>query len=163
LACQLAEWALASDSASRLARHHMLPVLIEYDFNIGAESAGHPLLSAIHKQLMERVTEGQEIPLDLLRSLLRQQRLLVIVDHFSELSPETRRAIQMGFDPQIAINALIITSRQEEEFQGAVTDTIKPLRIRGNRLSSFLEAYLTQLGKRELYDDAEFSGTAPPT
>jgi hypothetical protein len=156
LACQLAEWAQAGESAASLGGHHMLPVLIEHELKIGAESGGHPLLSAINKQVVEHLTEGQEISSDLLRCLLRRQRLLVIVDHFSELSPETRQAIQMGFEPQLAINAMILTSRQEEEFQGSITDTLKPLRIRGNRLSSFLEAYLTRLGKRELYDDAEF-------
>jgi hypothetical protein len=51
---------------------------------------------------------------------------------------------------------MIVTSRQEERFKGSVTDTLKPLRIRGNRLSSFMEAYLTRLDKRELYDNAEF-------
>ncbi len=66
--------------------------------------------------------------------------LLVIVDHFSELRPETRQGIQPGHDPQLKINSMIVTSRQEEKFQGSVTDTLKPMRIRGNHLSSFLEA-----------------------
>ncbi len=156
LACQLAEWTMAEYAASSLTKHPMLPVLIEYELKIEGEYGGHPLLSAIHKQVVERLTGGQEISTDLLRCLLRQQRLLVIVDHFSELSPEARQAIQMGFDPQLAINAMIVTSRQKEEFQGSVTDTLKPLRIRGNHLSDFLSAYLTQLGKREHYDDDEF-------
>ena len=152
LACQLAGWALDPDSS--LARHPMLPVLLEHD--LPPEGGEHPLLAAIHKQVEERLTGGREVSPDLLRHLLRRQRLLVIVDHFSELRPETRERIRPGFDPQLTLNAVIVTSRQEENLRGSVTDTLKPLRIQGNRLSSFLEAYLTRLGKRELYDDPEF-------
>lgn len=40
---------------------------------------------------------------------------------------------------------------------GKVTKTtLKPLRIEGNRLSSFMEAYLTQRGKRDRFTDTEF-------
>jgi hypothetical protein len=156
LACQLAGSVLAGDSTSGLAKHTMLPILLEHDLDFKAEAKEHPLLEAIHKQVVERLTGGREVSPDLLRCLLRRQRLLVIVDHFSELSPETREKIQPGYNPQFTINAMIVTSRQEEKFRGSVTDTLKPLRIRGNRLSSFIEAYLTQCGKRELYDDTEF-------
>jgi HEAT repeat protein len=156
LACLLAGWALAGDPTDSWASSPMLPILLEHDLKIEAETAGHPLLEAIHKQVVERLTGGRQVSPDLLLCLLRQQHLLVIVDHFSELSPETQKRIQPGYNPRFTINAMIVTSRQEEKFQGSVTDTLKPLRIRGNRLSSFMEAYLTQLDKRELYDDAEF-------
>jgi hypothetical protein len=156
LACQLAGWALAADPASSPVKHPMLPVLLEHDLKIELESGGPPLLEAIHKHVVERVTGRGKIAPELLHHLLRRQRLLVIVDHFSELSQETRQVIHPGYHHQLTINAMIVTSRQEEKFQGSVTDTLKPLRIRGNRLSSFLEAYLTQLGKRELYYDADF-------
>jgi hypothetical protein len=40
---------------------------------------------------------------------------------------------------------------------GKVTKTtLKPLRIEGNRLSSFMEAYLTQRGKRDRFTHTEF-------
>ena len=67
----------------------------------------------------------------------------------------TRQEIRPG-QPEFPANALVITSRLEEQLGGVPPTTIKPLRIQGNRLSSFLEAYLTQRGKRECFDDAEF-------
>ncbi len=154
LACQLAQWVLEGHLASSSAKHPMLPVLLEYDLDIKAESGDHPLLEAIRKQVNDRLRG--EIGLELLRHLLQKQRLLVIVDHFSELSPETRERIQPGFNPRFSINAMVVTSRQEEKFKGSVTDTLKPLRIQGTSLSYFMEVYLIQLDKRELYDDAEF-------
>ncbi len=149
LACQLAHWALAGEPESALARHPMLPVLLEYDLG------QHTPLEAISKQI-EIMTGGEKIAPSLIDHLLRRQRLLVFVDHYSEMNLETRERLQPGYDPQLPLHAMIVTSRQKEEFRGVVTDTLNPLRIRGNRLSSFLEAYLTQLGKRELYDDTEF-------
>lgn len=54
------------------------------------------------------------------------------------------------------INALIVTSRIEEELHGVPRSLVTPLRIQGNRLSSFMEAYLTQRGWRDAFDDAEY-------
>jgi hypothetical protein len=79
----------------------------------------------------------------------------VIVDHFSEMPDATRQEIRPG-QSDFPANVLIITSRLEEQLGGVPPSTVKPLRIQGNRLSSFLEAYLTQRGKREYFDDAEF-------
>lgn len=155
LACQLAWWAMTGESELFLTGHLMLPILIEDDLTLEISAGQPPLLEAIRAQ-MGLMTGAEEISPELLRNLLRRQRILVIVDHYSELSPETRERIQPGYDPKLKINALIVTSRQEEQLQGVVTDKVKPLRIRSDRLSSFMEAYLTQLGKRELYDDAEF-------
>jgi hypothetical protein len=95
-------------------------------------------LEAVRKQV-ELTTGATEITHELLSHLLRRQCLLVIVDHYSELSPGTRERIQPGHDPKLAINAMIVTSRHEEQLQGAVTDKVKPHRIQGNRLSSFSE------------------------
>lgn len=71
------------------------------------------------------------------------------------LSKETREVIHPDH-PDFSINALIVTSRVEESLSQVTKATIKPLRIEGNRLSSFMEAYLTQQGKRDLFTDPEF-------
>jgi hypothetical protein len=87
---------------------------------------------------------------------LSMQRSIVIVDHFSEMSETTRRGIRPEL-PDFAANALIVTSRIEESL-GQVTKTIiKPCRIESfTALSSFMETYLIQLGKHDLFSKSEF-------
>ncbi|MDJ0800253.1 MAG: hypothetical protein QNJ51_26170 [Calothrix sp. MO_167.B12] len=80
---------------------------------------------------------------------------MVIVDHLSEMSESTRKAIRPD-SPDFSINALVVTSRLEEKLGQVTKTTLKPLRIQGNRLSSFMEAYLTQASRRDLFTDAEF-------
>ena len=53
-------------------------------------------------------------------------------------------------------NALVVTSRQEEELGRISKTVIKPLRIVGKRLSSFVDSYLVRQGKRDLFLDSEF-------
>jgi HEAT repeat protein len=154
LACQIAKWAILEDETERLCDHYMLPVLIEEELDF--EAAGQqPFMAAIRGQLQDLTNEPNSISEELLERLLRQRRILVIVDHLSEMSEATRKAIRPEL-PNFCVNALVITSRTEETLGKVIKTTLKPLRIEGNRLSSFMEAYLTQRGKRDLFTDAEF-------
>jgi hypothetical protein len=155
LACQIAKWALDSDEAERLWGHYMLPVLIEQELDLVVAQGRPPFIEAIRGQLQALVGETEPISSELLERLLRHQHVLVIVDHFSEMSEATRREIRPGH-PDFPVNALVVTSRMEEPLDGVPKSTIKPLRIEGNRLSSFMEAYLRQRGKRDLFDDPEY-------
>ena len=51
--------------------------------------------------------DQEQIPEDLLVQLLRKQRLLVIVDHLSEMSETTRKQIRPEL-PSFSVNALIL-------------------------------------------------------
>jgi HEAT repeat protein len=155
LACQIAKWAVANDEAERLCEHYMLPVLIEQELDTAVAQGRQPFIEAIRGQLQASVGETEPISLELLERLLRHQHVLVIVDHFSEMSEATRREIRPGH-PDFPVNALVVTSRIEEPLDGVPKTAIKPLRIEGNRLSSFMEAYLRQRGKRDLFDDPEY-------
>jgi HEAT repeat protein len=150
LACQIGKWAMAEDKAELLCKHRMLPVLIEEE--LGGEQH---FTEAIRQQLKILLDESEPISVELLEQLLKQQRILVIVDHLSEMSEATRQAIPFKA-PEFPVKALVVTSRLEEKLDGGNKTTIKPLRVEGNRLSSFMEAYLTQRGKRELFDDPEY-------
>jgi len=153
LACQLAHWAMDDDTANRLCKHRMLPTLIEYELT--GDSSKHMFENAIRGQLMDLLGGAVKLSPDLLRQLLRKQRVMVIVDHLSEMSEATRQAVRPS-DPEFLPNALVVTSRMDETFDGVRKTTINPRRVDGNRLSSFLDSYLTQIGKRELFDDEEF-------
>ncbi len=154
LACQIANWAVSEDEAERLCEHPMLPVLIEEELNFEAADKP-PLMAAIRGQLQDLTKETNPISEELLERLLRNRRVLIIVDHLSEMSEATRKAIRPEL-PDFCVNALVITSRTEETLGKVIKTTLKPLRIEGNRLSSFMEAYLTQRGKRDRFTDTEF-------
>jgi hypothetical protein len=68
-------------------------------------------------------------------------------------NPGARNSVR---GPEFAGNAFAVTSRPEERLNGLPKTTIKPLRIQGNWLSPFMEAYLTQRGRCDRGDDAEF-------
>jgi HEAT repeat protein len=155
LACLIGKWAMSDNPEERICHHRMLPVLIESELNMKVAEGKQPFLEAIRGQLQDLTDTAEPISEELLEQLLKQRRILVIVDHFSEMSEQTQTAIRPEM-PDFPVNALLVTSRLEEPL-GLVTKTaIKPLRIAGNRLSSFMESYLTQRQKRDLFSDTEF-------
>ena len=153
LACQIGQWAMSDNPEERICTHLMLPVLIEDELKLA--EGKQPLIEVIRGQLQDLTDTNEPISEELLKQLLIERRILVIVDHLSEMSEQTRTAIKPEM-PDFSVNALLVTSRLEEPL-GRVTKTaIKPLRIAGNRLSSFMESYLSQRQKRDLFSDEEF-------
>lgn len=155
LACQIAKWGMSNLEAERLCKYQMLPVLIEEELEVDSTVSKSSLIAAIRGQIQDLTNEVEPISEELLERLLRRRYIMVIVDRFSEMSQATRKAIRPE-SPDFLINALVITSRFEEKLGHVTKTTLKPLRIEGNRLSSFMEAYLTQCGKREFFTDTEF-------
>jgi HEAT repeat protein len=153
LACQIASWAIAELENQRLCKHLMLPVLLEEEFR--TVEGKSPLIEAIRGQLQALIDEPEPICQELLIRLLRKRRILVIVDRFSEMNAATREAV-LPDSPEFSVNALVITSRLEEKLGRVNKTAIKPLRIEANKLSSFMEAYLMQQGKRDKFTDQEF-------
>jgi hypothetical protein len=145
---------MAADRGQRLTAHVMLPVIVEQelDFAVGNRDV---LLESIRRQLQDLTDTLEPVSIPHLQALLRRQRVLVIIDHLSEMSQETRAKIQ----PQTAtfpVNSLIVTSRLREPLGEVAKTVVEPLRVEGNRLSSFMEAYLRQRNARDLFDDTEF-------
>jgi hypothetical protein len=156
LACQVARWAMADMPSERLcAQHPMLPVLIEQPLELKDNS--HPFTDALRGELQALTHEADPIPEEFLLQLLRRRRVLVIVDHFSEMPDATRQEMRPG-QPEFPANALVVTSRLEERLGGVSPTTVKPLRIQGQWqvLASFLEDYLTQRGQRDSFHPTEF-------
>ncbi|MBN9522643.1 HEAT repeat domain-containing protein [bacterium] len=155
LACAAARWAMADDPADRLAAHRMLPVLVEQELAPDAGDGAAPLVKAVHGELEALVGSDRPIPEELVRQLMWRRRLLVVVDHFSELSEAARDLLHPGQDGFPA-RALVVTSRRREDLDHVARAELEPLRVKGDRLSSFLEAYLTREGERHLFTDEEF-------
>ena len=154
LACQIARWAMAENKEERLCSYRMLPVLIEQELPEVAEGKDQ-LLEAIRGQLNGQIDAKSPVAAELVEQLLRERRLLVIVDHFSEMTEATRKKINPQ-QPGFIVNALVVTSRLDEELGGTTKTRLQPLRVEGDRLSKFIDAYLGRLGKRDLLEDEDY-------
>jgi hypothetical protein len=101
-------------------------VLLEQDLENKIGEGHRPFLDAIRGELRALVNAEDPIPEELLQ-LLRRRRVLVILDHFSELHEATRKEIRPGH-PEFPVNAFVVTSRLEEQLDGVPKTTIRPLR-----------------------------------
>ncbi|WOB43744.1 SUMF1/EgtB/PvdO family nonheme iron enzyme [Thermoleptolyngbya oregonensis NK1-22] len=146
LACQIALWGLNQ----QLCQHRLLPVLVETELD-----DKQTLFEVIRGQINALTDQRDPIAPELLENLLRRRRVLVIVDHLSEMGEETRKQIT----PQLAdfpARALVVTSRLLEPLGNLPKTILKPLRIEGSSLSRFMDAYLEARNKRGLFEDEDY-------
>ncbi|MBW4419415.1 MAG: HEAT repeat domain-containing protein [Myxacorys californica WJT36-NPBG1] len=158
LACLIAKWAMAEQKEARLCNHRMLPVLIEEELEEPKDTSTNksPLLDAITRQLKNLRDDEKPIPEELLKKLLEKRRVLVVVDHLSEMSEATRKAIRFR-DASFPVNALVVTSRLEDILGKELNPVLaKPMRVDGKQLSIFMDDYLKAKGKRELFEDDQY-------
>lgn len=146
LACQIARWGagwktVLQQPVQLLCKHPMLPIPISWDLKNGAGSEENPLLNAILQQLPE-VNPLRDR--ELVKALLEKQRILVIVDRFSELSKDTQEQIKKEVY-SIPIKSLIITSRREYDDLGR-RKVLSPRRLTGSNIVYFIETYLQRKG-----------------
>jgi HEAT repeat protein len=156
LACQLCRWAMASDDSVRLGKHPMLAVLLEQE-DLETELGNNFLIDSVRRELRYLTDQAESPSSELVEKLLDNRRVLVAIDGFSETSQENRNKIQPG-NPTFSARALVITSRLEEKVAGMDPTVVKPMRVKGNHLSTFMEAYLVRRNKKELFDDVEYFG-----
>jgi formylglycine-generating enzyme required for sulfatase activity len=148
LALRIAGWALDG----RLTDRPAVPVLVEADLQ-GEES----LLSRVRStltSLTEHLGPEGRAPaptLPLVRALLERRRLLVILDHFSELGDESRRRLLPTADDFPSAWA-IVTSRRQETFGGKVVLHLQPQRLTADRLWLFFTDYLRLVQAEEALD-----------
>ena len=154
LACQIARWAMSDDLEKRVCQHRMLPILVEQELDFKVAEGKQVFLELIRGLLKNLVDAQKPVSEEFLEQLLIQQRLLVIVDHFSEMSPATREQIRPEL-PRFPVNALIVTSRMEESLAGVNKTVLQPMRVERDRLLYFIQAYITQRGKQDIFKDQE--------
>src|SRR2546425_12793820 len=103
---------MANDPDKRLHRNHaILPVFIEPE--IEAPLTDEDFLRLVNDQLRGLTDRLANTPEDLLRNLLKQKRVMLVLDGFSEMSQPTRKAYLNGIRNTPA-NAVIFTSRANE-------------------------------------------------
>jgi len=156
LACELARWAMSDNPQQWLCQHRMLPILLEVAQGIDLlTETEKSLVEIIRGRLQNLLNASEPISEEFLEPLLKQRRLLVIVDGLSEMSQMTQRLIHPEH-PKFPVNALLVTSRIEEGLGGVNRTVLKPMRVAGNHLSEFMGSYLVYRSKRELFTDQEF-------
>jgi len=154
LACQLCRWAMAEDNETvRLTDHPILPVLLE---QVDLDADGNDVLIDKVRSELWYLTGGPEAPSsELVEKLMQYRRILVVVDGLSEMNKDNRSKL-LQTSTVFSARALVITSRREERIGGTDLTVIRPMRIKGDYLSSFMEAYLTKRNKKELFSDSEY-------
>ena len=148
LALRIAGWALEG----RLTERAVLPVLVEADLQ-GEESLLSRMRSSLDGLTEQRGSEAGALSptLPLVRALLKRRRLLVILDHFSELGDESRQRLLPTADDFPSAWA-IVTSRREESFGGEMVLHLRPQRLTANRLWPFFTDYLRLVQAEEALD-----------
>jgi hypothetical protein len=133
----------------------MLPVLIEHELDAKVDSNRDPFFDTIRRHVEDMIGVPEPPDDALLEALLRNRRLLVIVDHLSEMNEATRERVRPDV-PCFMAKALLVTSRRREELGGMSLTELQPMRVDAERLIDFMSAYLRECGVRDLFDDVQF-------
>jgi hypothetical protein len=147
---------MSKEKEKRLCQHIMLPVLIKHEFALADEAVNKRFIEVISSQLESFSSTDKEsvsISEELLDHLLRQRRILVIMDGLSEMSKAIHEKIDFKAR-SFPVKALAITSRTEKQLLGLPKTTIEPQRI---NISKFMKEYLTEKGESDLSKSQEFS------
>jgi hypothetical protein len=163
LAYEVARWATAKDSSQRLAKHLMLPVLLEEvpssqpETKAASPKPSELFTAIIRSKLTQLIKAGEAPDEELVKHLLRRSRVLVIVDSSSGITEDVTRSLNLS-DAEFPGNALVITSRNEERdlLRGEHPVRIEPQLLAGDALTSFITELLTERGERALSKDKDF-------
>ncbi len=140
LAAQIALWAMAPDPGERLVPDRpILPVVLD-------KSISGDLLEEIVGKL-EGLVETDGIAHDFVKTLLRTNSILLVIEDFSEWPAERRELIKPD-DRTFAANLLVVTSRSDEDLASTQNrTTIKPQPIDVGSLKGFLADYFGATGQ----------------
>jgi HEAT repeat protein len=151
LACQIALWAIDKEASKRLIpNRRMIPIVLERGTGMEALHDWAQFMKAIRGQLRDLIGEAKEVPEWLCAALLRDRRILVIVDGLSEMEFGAARPLPLY--PEFSAAALIVTSRSESLWADVNHTDIRPHRIDRDHLIPFMNAYLGK-ASQTLRDD----------
>ena len=160
LACQLALWAMADCQAERLCPdRRMLPVLLEpQSVKFDVRSDVPTFCDILRGNFRKLLAIKDPIPVRLFEQLLRDRRVLVIMDGLSEMvDTSTGPGTARPEHPEFPVNALVVTSRGDEKLTADLT--IEPQRIDSTHLLVFINSYLTEAGQKQLTDSDLFEAS----
>jgi photosystem II stability/assembly factor-like uncharacterized protein len=140
IACALARWSMSPDPKVWPAGHPAIPVIVGDDtVDLTATVTGE-----LRKMLGR--SDGELDP-DVVTSLLKRRRVLVIVDALSERSATTQQHVVAQYGADSPINALVVTTRRHPQFGAVERTLVCPQPIDLTTLVPFILEYLR---RREL-------------
>lgn len=147
LACQLARWAFSLED--NLAPHRILSVILDEDISdpVHVETA--------IVQRLRQVIGHEETETDIIIALLKQKRLMVIVDALSERLPCTQEAIDTihSYTP---INLLIVTTRHGKlTFGNQPVIRLHPEKLNTKQLVYFMTEYIKRTGNDQYFSPSD--------
>ncbi len=155
LACQIARWGLglgpdgriSDDPRYRLARHRMVPILIEPGEEFEMCKDNTAMLNLLQARLQTDLKFGN-LPAGLVGALLEHQRILVVIDSLSEMVTENGAEFRLvNTKADFPIQALVATTRDERAVLGFNPTEIRPEPLGGHHLVRFLEEYFKARAK----------------
>ena len=149
LAFRIARWGLSK----KLGKHTVLPFLLD---PMQWEQDG--LMGQIVKDLKHEGVNNLEITF--LQQLIEQKRLLLIIDHYTELTNEVRDLVRKLLP---AKSLVLLTSRlnKRADFERQfLIKEVQPLRLERAQLLDFCEAYLKEKPTTGADDFQDVSTTA---
>ncbi len=141
LAFAIARWLIKGEPGGVVR----LPVLIETSLE-----EGQCVAQKARSWLADQLSKPPEF--GLVEAMLRERRLVPILDHVSELSPAARQRLLAGLPPGL----VIATSRSPDDgWKGRALSRIVPQPIALDRLQSFFVDYLKGRGQGDMLRDDE--------
>jgi hypothetical protein len=149
IAYQLALRALEKDVEQRLVHDRlMIPVVLERVADVSPLKDVTAFNLAVRGKLKSTIRSADVIPEWLCDRLLRDRRILVIVDGLSEMTSPADAPLPLEADFPAA--ALIVTSRHSGLWETVPHVDMRPLRIDSNHLTIFMNKYL---GEQKMLSD----------
>ncbi|MEB3335201.1 MAG: SUMF1/EgtB/PvdO family nonheme iron enzyme [Cyanobacteriota bacterium] len=148
LAFEMASWCLDPEKGSDWPHQLLLPFFLEFS-RIDISDPAKPLTWHVGEVLSR--LRGVTVPETDVKLMLQHKRLLLIVDHFSELTDEQQKWLEKNLEG-IPNLILLLTSRLGElsqtfdEEAGWTVTKIKPERLKDQELNEFFDAYLRKRG-----------------
>lgn len=152
LAFQIARWALGLSADVPIPA--MIPVLIEGTVDYASGTGGNGFLNFVSGKLRMITGETGSLDTGLVADLLEKRKILLIVDGYSEMPEESRKRVLL-FDNQLPINALIVTTR-DDEFRTEPRRIVKAPPLEKAAVADFIENYLKFDSKDKLFNNQEF-------
>jgi hypothetical protein len=135
----LASLALEPSHDSRLWRHLAYPFIVGRDFDGAGITSADQFLHLIARD-MGSFSSSDPLPLELVKAMLEDGRIVVIADGVSEM-PASGFAALLILLNNATVNSFIATSRADTAFPQHDPVLIKPRRIAGKTLTSFALQY----------------------
>jgi photosystem II stability/assembly factor-like uncharacterized protein len=133
LAIELGRWAMNKQNLNKIQNHCWIPVLIEEDIN--------DLVAVLQSKF--KAWLGEDLDAFFIETLLRKQRLLLIVDALSERSIEMQNYIQ-NIHGKYPVNAMVITTRFPLDIKISDEVYLYPQALNSEKLLLFMSTTLAE-------------------